>query len=96
MPFAKGNKSAANRTQKSWRDVVAQMIRKRLEKEEDNLTNAQFISLVNRLALLKARKGQHQGRRKIRSEDKEIALILAMERLRKEEIAMTICEPQQN
>jgi hypothetical protein len=57
MPFLKGNKAATNRTQKSWRDVVAQMIRKRLEQEGEKLTNAQFVTLVNRLAMLKVIRG---------------------------------------
>jgi hypothetical protein len=96
MPFATGNKSAANRTQKSWRDVVAQMIRKRLEQEGDKLTNAQFISLVNRLSLLKARKGPHKDRKKKRPENSVDAMVLALEAQRKDEMAMAICETKQN
>jgi hypothetical protein len=96
MPFVKGNKVAANRTQKSWRDEVARMIRKRLEKEEDNLTNAQFISLVNRLTWLKARKGPHLDRRKKRPETSENAIILELERQQKEQRAMAICETKEN
>ena len=82
MPFAKGNKAGANRTQKSWRDVVAQMIRNRLEQEGDKLTNAQFIALVNRLAMLKATKGLRKPRKK---NDLLNAVVLELEANRRDQ-----------
>jgi len=82
MPFVKGNKAGANRTQKSWRDVVAQMIRKRLEQEGDKLTNAQFIALVNRLAMLKVTKGSRKSRKE---NDPLNAMVLEFEASRRDQ-----------
>lgn len=93
MPFAKGNKAAANRTQKSWRDVVAQLIRKTLEQEGDKLTNAQFVTLVNRLAMLKVTKGPRRPRVK---KDPLHAMVLELNRQQKEQKSSAFCVPLQN
>jgi len=58
MAFAKGNQAAAHGSRKE----VAQIIRRRLEKEADTLSAAEFISLANRFHTLTLKKRRHLGR----------------------------------
>ena len=52
MRFTKGNKAAAKPSNKA----VAAMIRRRLERDADTLTGAQFTALVNRFGTLTAKR----------------------------------------
>jgi hypothetical protein len=63
MGFEKGNNAAAGSSKKA----IAEMIRKRLEKDGDSLDDAQFTTLVNRFNSLTAKRRPRRHRKVIGS-----------------------------
>jgi len=91
MAFAKGNQAAAHGSRKE----VAQIIHRRLEKEADTLSAAEFISLANRFNTLTLKKRRRKDREvkkaretfadRLPPEEKEsLRIILQIERERLE------------